>query len=119
MVAEGTDIYVTNSKVEGVESNVRGLAGLVAKITLTDGAQINNSAATNVTKAQSDLTAFAQKNAAHKNVAGTAVCLVVNNQSNPKDIKFVGCGQPVFLYDSVKGVTVVYGNTESKTYKNQ
>ena len=72
----------------------------------------------NQIRAQSDLTAFAQKKASHKNVAGTAVCLVETAASTPKDIKFVGCGQPVFLYDSVKGVTVVYGNTESKTYKN-
>ena len=118
LVAEGTDIYVTNSKVEGVESNVRGIAGLVGHITLKNAAQIDNSSATVKTMAQTALTAFAEKKASHKNVAGTAVGLVTTNATSPKDIKFKGIGKPVFLYDTTTGVTVVYDNVESKTYKN-
>ena len=118
LVAEGTDIYVTNSKVEGVDSNVRGIAGLVGHITLKNAAQIDNSSATVKTMAQTALTAFAEKKASHKNVAGTAVGLVTTNATSPKDIKFKGIGKPVFLYDTTTGITVVYDNVESKTYKN-
>ncbi|MBP3497611.1 MAG: hypothetical protein J6K33_07240, partial [Alistipes sp.] len=126
LVAEGNNIYVTNSTVNGVQSNVRGLAGLVGIVNLKDnnsidqqgGAQINNSSATIVAKAQVDLEEVEQFYAPyHKNVAGT-VGMVVNATSNPKDIKFVGGETPVFTFDSDKGVTAVYGNS-SKTYYNE
>ena len=126
LVVEGNNIYVTNSTVNGVQSNVRGLAGLVGIVNLKDnnsidqqgGAQINNSSATIVAKAQADLEEVEEYNIyLHKNVAGT-VGRVVNATSNPKDIKFVGGETPVFTFNSDKGVTAVYGNS-SKTYYNE
>ena len=126
LVAEGDNIYVTNSTVNGVQSNVRGLAGLVGIVNLKDnnsidqqgGAQINNSSAAIVAKAQADLEEVEEYyNPYHKNVAGT-VGKVVNATSNPKDIKFVGGETPVFTFNSDKGVTAVYGNS-SKTYYNE
>ncbi len=121
LVAEGTDIYVTDSAVNGVNSNVRGLAGLVGEVTLTQGAQVKNSSASIAMMAQTALDGVYQfKQASHKNVAGT-IGKVINKQTNPKDIKFVGGDTPVMTFDAPKdkgGVTVVYGNN-SKTYKNK
>ncbi|MBR3793416.1 MAG: hypothetical protein IKK27_05730 [Alistipes sp.] len=118
--ASATDAQITDVTVNGVKSNVKGIAGLVAMNTIETSSKFVNATVQNVDAINTPIEKFAQFNSekTNYNEMGTAVGLVINNAGRKADIKFMQCGAPVFLYDAPSSLTVIYNETEKGSFKN-
>ena len=118
--AMATDAQISNVTVNGVKSNVKGIAGLVAMNTIETSSKFVNAAAQNVDAINTPIQKFAKFDSEKKNynVMGTAVGLVINNARRMADIKFMQCGEPVFLYDAPSTLNVIYNETTKGSLKN-
>ena len=121
MVGAAADAQITNAKVNGIQSAVKGIAGLVAKNSVNTSSKFEKVSVANVDAVNTALANFTQWNPAKNNynVMGTAVGLVGNNANRKADIKFVDCGAPVFLYYAPSSLTVIYDNVEKGSLKNK
>ncbi len=123
LVAQANDLKLTNSTVNGVESNIKGISGLVGRVNVTSqltSSHIKNSSASSVnfTMAAADAPkaiekfAYYSSSTAGYNVTGTAVGFVDNKASgNNATIKLEGVGQPKFLFRNAAdtdGLNVIY-----------
>ena len=136
LVAKAENPTIKNSKVVGVNNEIKGIAALVGEIELNDAAAIENSYAENVTAVQTALPAFRDYQAideidwATANFAGTAVGIVSNTASTTKSIAINGTsGKAVFVYNtnpagynpttgvatSEAPINVLYGNGQPVT----
>ena len=120
-VACAQNAQITNVKVNGVKSTVKGIAGLVAQNNINSSSKFVNAEVANVEAVNAAITKFAEFNSAkmNYNVMGTAVGLVKNEADRKVDIKFMQCGEPVFLYDADSALTVIYNETEKGSFKNK
>ena len=119
--------HYKNVKVEGVESNITAIYGVVGRAKVTDSATTNGSArfenvtVANIETPAADLTKFAQfdPDKYNYNVAGTVVGLAVNGADRKVDFKFVNCNEPIFLFDAENPINVVYNNISKFTLENE
>jgi hypothetical protein len=120
-VACAQNAQITNVKVNGVKSTVKGIAGLVAQNNIDSSSKFVNAEVANVEAVNAAITKFAEFNSdkMNYNVMGTAVGLVKNEAARKVDIKFMQCGEPVFLYDADSALTVIYNETEKGSFKNK
>jgi hypothetical protein len=120
-VAHAQNAQITNVKVNGVKSTVKGIAGLVAENVIDSSSKFVKAEAANVEAVNAAITKFAEFNSTkmNYNVMGTAVGLVINDAARKVDIKFMQCGEPVFLYDADSALTVIYNETEKGSFKNK
>ena len=123
LVAGANNPTIKNSKVEGVNNSIAGIAALVGYVFITDNnsAKFENATATSVTTPQEQLANFWDFNGGrydeskHGNFAATAVGLVDNTTSSAKSIEFAGTtGKPVFLYRNTENsdINVLYDDSK-------
>ncbi len=123
LVAGANNPTIKNSKVEGVNNSIAGIAALVGYVFITDNnsAKFENATATSVTTPQEQLANFWDFNGGrydeskHGNFAATAVGLVDNSTSSAKSIEFAGTtGKPVFLYRNTENgdINVLYDDSK-------
>jgi len=120
LVAKANDAQITNAKVNGVQSTVKGIAGLVADNWIFSSSKFEKVSVANVTAPNVALEDFAKLDPlkVNYNVMGTAVGFVKNMANRKADIKFMDCGAPVFLYDAPSSLTVIYNEVEKGSLKN-
>ena len=120
LVAKANDAQITNAKVNGVQSTVKGIAGLVADNWIFSSSKFEKVSVANVTAPNVALEDFAKLNPSkvNYNVMGTAVGFVKNMANRKADIKFMDCGAPVFLYYAPSSLTVIYNEVEKGSLKN-
>ncbi len=111
LVADATDIKVSNSAINGVYSNVKGLAAPVAKLTLTSkNAQMLNNTLTNVELdgGQAEITENVEYVAAkHWNMAGeTFGHVFAAKGQNAVGIKFDGYSNIAFTYNAQSPIVI-------------
>ena len=111
LVADATDIKVSNSAINGVYSNVKGLAAPVAKLTLTSkNAQMLNNTLTNVELdgGQTEITENVEYVAAkHWNMAGeTFGHVFAAKGQNAVGIKFDGYSNIAFTYNAQSPIVI-------------
>jgi len=111
LVADATDIKISNSAINGVYSNVKGLAAPVAKLTLTSkNAQMLNNTLTNVELdgGQAEITENVEYVAAkHWNMAGeTFGHVFAAKGQNAVGIKFDGYSNIAFTYNAESPIVI-------------
>ena len=120
LVATAKDAQITNAKVNGVKSTIKGIAGLVAENRIATSSKFVKAEVANVEAVNTALAKFAKFDGTkmNYNVMGTAVGLVHNVAGRKVDIKFMQSGAPVFLYNAPSTLTVIYNETEKGSFKN-
>ncbi|MBP3496961.1 MAG: hypothetical protein J6K33_03910 [Alistipes sp.] len=115
LVAEAQNLQIEESSADVAYSSLEGRAGLVGKVTITDTDSFFENCSVsygnlNDQEAIADFTKFDETK--NKNVYGTMVAHVINNDNKAHGIKFYGCGNPVFLYTIGTGaaINVYYDN---------
>ena len=118
LVANGTMPTIKNANVQGVNNEIKGIAGLVGKIDLTssnNAASITNSSATDVTMTQEALTGAIQLNKytypEEANYAGSPVGYITNTSGAAKSITFDVA--PAFLFHATAPINVIVGGTST------
>ena len=128
LVANTVNPWIINSKVEGVNSTIGGIAGLVGKIDMNSnasshpGVRIENSSASVTKMAQTalaeDVEAF-DIDWGKANVAGTTVGYIKNSKGADVTVTLKGNGEPSFIFYSPYRLNVSYnGSTVAKTLQN-
>ncbi|MBQ4540122.1 MAG: hypothetical protein IJA37_02965 [Alistipes sp.] len=128
LVANTVNPWIINSKVEGVNSTISGIAGLVGKIDMNSnasshpGVRIENSSASVTKMAQTalaeDVEAF-DIDWGKANVAGTTVGYIKNSKGADVTVTLKGNGEPSFIFYSPYRLNVSYnGSTVAKTLQN-
>ena len=115
LVAEAQNLQIEESSADVAYSSLEGRAGLVGKVTITDTDSFfeNCSVSYGDLNDQEAIADFAKyDDTKNKNVYGTMVAHVINNDNKAHGIKFYGCGNPVFLYTIGTGaaINVYYDN---------
>ena len=108
LVAEADNLQIEDSSADVAYSSLEGRAGLVGEVTITDTDSFFENCSVsygdlNDQEAIADFAKVAMEGNKitgnkYKNVYGTMVAHVINNDNKAHGIKFYGCGNPVFLY---------------------
>jgi len=121
-----SDLAAYNTVVNGVESNIAGLAGMVAKMELKSSmAYFNGCYATDVEllhAGQKWIDEFTYVSGNGFNYAGSIVGIVVNLSGKTASIKFdnFGSDEPIFLYNTPEKtqINVIYNDTVAEELLN-